>query len=60
MQKIMNQTVNNKINRKERFTIIEENSTFDEVMEKVTNGMFNVILLGGIPYFLWIFTRFIF
>ncbi|WP_456279101.1 hypothetical protein [Bacillus sp. AK128] len=38
--------------------IIEQYSSFDEVMEKITDGMFKVILFGGIPYFLWIFIQF--
>jgi hypothetical protein len=37
---------------------IEEFSAFDEVMEKLTAGMFKVILFGGIPYFLWILIQF--
>jgi hypothetical protein len=41
-------------------TRIEQNSSFDDIMEKITNGMFKVILFGGIPYFLWIFIQFIF
>ncbi|WP_246941675.1 hypothetical protein [Bacillus pinisoli] len=39
---------------------IVEHSSFDEIMEKITNGMFKVILVGGIPYFLWIFLQFMF
>lgn len=34
--------------------VVEEYSMFDEVMEKITNHMFKVILFGGIPFFLWI------
>jgi hypothetical protein len=32
-------------------------SAFDEVMEKITNRMFKVILFGGIPFFLWVFIQ---
>jgi hypothetical protein len=31
-----------------------EYSAFDEVMERITNNMFKVILFGGIPFFLYV------
>ncbi len=59
MEKLIEHSIKTTFNGKNQLTITEEYSTFDEVMEKVTNGMFNVILFGGVPYFLWIFIQFL-
>ncbi|MFZ3588755.1 hypothetical protein ACOI1C_05620 [Bacillus sp. DJP31] len=59
MGKLSKQSMNTINNGQNQLTIIEDYPTFDEVIEKVTNGMFNVILFGGIPYFLWIFIQFL-
>lgn len=36
---------------------IEDFSIFDDVMEKVTNNMFKVILFSGVPFFLWVLVQ---
>ncbi|MBM7661882.1 hypothetical protein JOC85_002689 [Bacillus mesophilus] len=58
MEKSINLSVNQLERTTSNVTRVEQHSSFDEIMEKITNGMFNVILFGGIPYFLWIFIQF--
>jgi hypothetical protein len=59
MEKIYNIIMNNGAS-KNQFADGEEVNSFDEVMEKITNGMFKVIIYGGIPYFVWVFFQFVF
>jgi hypothetical protein len=58
MEKLLDLSVERTKKATSHSSSVEEFSAFDEVMEKVTAGMFKVILFGGIPYFLWILIQF--